>query len=142
MEKREREHEFSHECVFVSLGVAFVCGDWGCGEGFYLRFAKRRERVSAWKMARRKDEKKKKKTYNRPTEPIHHPFEIKMIACPVTERSTKVRRDGGAVGEEDREEVGEDWEGLRGKYVSMESEGEGGVLTSSSHFLDHTVSKQ
>lgn len=61
MEKREREHEFTHECVFVSLGVAFICGDWGSGEGFYLRFAKRRERVSAWKMARRKDEKKKKK---------------------------------------------------------------------------------
>lgn len=86
--------------------------------------------------------KKKKKTYNRPTEPIHHPFEIKMIACPVTERSTKVRRNGGAVGEEDGEEVREDWEGLRGKYVSMESEEEGGVLTSSSHFLDHAVSKQ
>lgn len=113
----------------------------GLWRGFLSAFAKRRERVSPWKTARRKDEKKKK-TYNRPTEPIHHPFEIKMIACPVTERSTKVRRDGGAVGEEDGEEVGEDRKGLRGKYISMESEEEGRVLTSSSHFLDHAVSKQ
>lgn len=77
MEEREREHELSHECVFVSLGVAFVCGDGRRGEGFY----------------------------DRPTKSIHHPFEIKMIAGPVAERGTDVGGDGGRVGEQDGEEV-------------------------------------
>lgn len=45
------------------------------------------------------------------------------------------------VGEEDGEEVGEDWKGLCGKYVSMELEGEGGVFILLLYFFDYVVSK-